>query len=456
MIAITRDLARRFRAIAKKCLAGRPRGPAPAVVCQVRADTLSLWTRTESAGLLYAAPFQGKDATLVVSMSLFESIEGPGTEAVEVSVDRKLQGTAKWLDRGVPQSHTFVALMPGKQHAIPDRPEIMTPVPDEFRTALHECGRTAARDAGRFVLNHLQVRGKSGQVIATDSKRALVWGGFVFPFGGDVLIPAIPAFGCRELASEEGISVGHSPTDLVVACGPWSVHLPVHTTGKYPDVSQILPKPGVGTMARLEEAEAAELLQVLPSLPGAKEENHPVTLDLDGNLTVRARDEATGLVRELSTRTAITGEPSVAAVDRTAIQRALTLGCRTIRIQPVTRTLAFEGPNRIFLIAALDNDAIVPPDRRTKPRLSEFPRSIPVRTPENGHASNGRHHPPPESEPEILDPLAEAEALRVLVVEVGSRLGRLIAALRSTRKEKKVLANVWAGLKQLNLAGGSS
>ena len=78
-----------------------------------------------------------------------------------------------------------------------------------------------------------------------------------------------------------------------------------------------------------------------------------------------------------------------------------------------------------------------------------------MRTPENGHPSNGRHHPP-ASEPEFLDPLAEAEALRVLVVEVGTRLGRLIAALRSTRKEKKVLANVYAGLKQLNLAGGSS
>lgn len=66
-------------------------------------------------------------------------------------------------------------------------------------------------------------------------------------------------------------------------------------------------------------------------------------------------------------------------------------------------------------------------------------------------SQNGRHDPPAE---DAVDPLAEAEALRVAIVEAGSRLARLIAALRSSRKEKKVLANVWAGLRQLNLGGG--
>ena len=75
--------------------------------------------------------------------------------------------------------------------------------------------------------------------------------------------------------------------------------------------------------------------------------------------------------------------------------------------------------------------------------------------PINGTAANGRH-PPTPSEPETFDPLSEAEAIRLLVVEVGSRLARLIGTLRSSRKEKKVLQNVWAGLKQLNLAPGGS
>ena len=75
--------------------------------------------------------------------------------------------------------------------------------------------------------------------------------------------------------------------------------------------------------------------------------------------------------------------------------------------------------------------------------------------PASGVPANGRH-PPAPSEPETFDPLAEAEAIRLLVVEVGSRLARLISMLRSTRREKKVLQNVWAGLKQLNLAPGGT
>ena len=75
--------------------------------------------------------------------------------------------------------------------------------------------------------------------------------------------------------------------------------------------------------------------------------------------------------------------------------------------------------------------------------------------PVNGTAVNGRH-PSTPSEPETFDPLAEAEAIRLLVVEVGSRLARLISMLRSSRKEKKLLQYVWAGLKQLNLAPGGS
>ena len=70
----------------------------------------------------------------------------------------------------------------------------------------------------------------------------------------------------------------------------------------------------------------------------------------------------------------------------------------------------------------------------------------------NGSSSNGRHDPPAE---ETLDPLIEAEALRAAIAEVGTRVGRLVTALRSSRKEKKVLAGVWAGLKQLNLGGGT-
>ncbi|HEY2911704.1 MAG TPA: hypothetical protein VGI99_15735, partial [Gemmataceae bacterium] len=224
----------------------------------------------------------------------------------------------------------------------------------------------------------------------------------------------------------------------------------------------ILPKPGTGTAARLDDSIAAELQRLLPALPGAKDEEQPVTLELEADLVVRAGDEATGVVREHSLPAAVAGPGKTAAVDRSVLARALALGCRTIRIHPVMSSVIFEGPNRTLVVATLDAASIVPrPDssRRPHDNLPAVPpsspsipeRSSPVKSPEtNGTSANGKHEPAAE---EGLDPLVEAEALRLAVAEVGTRLGRLIAALRSTRKEKKVLANVWAGLKQLNLGG---
>ena len=65
---------------------------------------------------------------------------------------------------------------------------------------------------------------------------------------------------------------------------------------------------------------------------------------------------------------------------------------------------------------------------------------------ENGHP-NGRDDPPAD----LPDPLAEAEALRNALAEAAHRAGRLVARLKHARREKKALASVWAGLKQLNL-----
>ncbi|MFO0802713.1 MAG: hypothetical protein U0791_06265 [Gemmataceae bacterium] len=405
-----------------------------------------------SVGLRYAvAAPDGENETLLVPMDLLAAVQSTRSDPVSLSVDAKLQGSASWTEDDA-KSHFFRALPPGKQHAIPSMPD-MTPMPDAFRSAMNECSRTAAREASRFVLTHVQISG-SGHVIGTDSKFLLVWGGFVFPFPESVLVPAIPVFGSRELADEADIRIGRTEAEVVVAFGPWSVHLPIGS-GKFPDALSIVPKPESCTSVTLDDAQAAELMLALPALPGAACEDRPVTLELHDGLTVRARDETTEVVQELNLTVAVEGPQLAAAVNRTAIERALRLGCRTLLIPRGVRLLAIEGPDRVFAVATLDSTAIVPAANRTSPRSAMSPlRSGPMK-PANGVPANGRH-PPAPSEPETFDPLAEAEAIRLLVVEVGSRLARLISMLRSTRREKKVLQNVWAGLKQLNLAPGGT
>lgn len=102
-------MARAFRALSKKCLAGRPRGSAPPVVIQVRSGVLTLWSRVGSVGLRYAvAAPDAENETLLVPMDLLAAVESTRSDPVSLSVDAKLQGSASWTEDDA-KSHFFRA-----------------------------------------------------------------------------------------------------------------------------------------------------------------------------------------------------------------------------------------------------------------------------------------------------------------------------------------------------------
>ena len=112
MIVFPRSMARSFRALVRKCVSGRPRGPAPNVVCEIKDRTLSLWAKTDDAVLVYSAPSTCNDIIAVVSMAVLDAVEGSSHELVEISIASKLKGEARFTDRGVPCVHTFDAILP--------------------------------------------------------------------------------------------------------------------------------------------------------------------------------------------------------------------------------------------------------------------------------------------------------------------------------------------------------
>ena len=60
------------------------------------------------------------------------------------------------------------------------------------------------------------------------------------------------------------------------------------------------------------------------------------------------------------------------------------------------------------------------------------------------------------TKPFVADPLELAEDLRAALAEATNKAARLVAALRTSKKEKKALATVLTGLKQLNLTDGGA
>ena len=461
MIVVPRGLARTFRAVARKCGAGRPRGPAPAVVVRAAGRRVTLSARFDGVVLAAEAPTDGAaDETVVVPMAVFDAVDADGPLEVDGP-----SGTAKWDGRAGPRTLPFEAQPPGPHHDPPATPKRFAPVPPAFLTALHACGRQAGGDSGRFVLSRVQVKGKLGQVVATDGRQALVWGGFALPFAGDLLVPAVPVFGTKELAAQGEVRVGTTAEHLVVRAGPWAVWLAADPHGRFPDVAGVVPASG-GSVAGIDERDADDLLAALPGLPGAgADDDHAVTLDLDGGVVVRARADGTGEAREVRlTRSTSAGPAARVAVDRRALARALSLGCFTLRLVP-GKPIAAEGADRTFVAVALDPAHIVPPAAAEAVSAAATPvsplpatRTTAMRPHEtNGHGPSARPDPagggadPP-------DPLVEAEALRLALAEAAGRAARLVQALKQFRRQRRVLETAWAGLQSLGLgpAGGGS
>ncbi len=463
MIAFPRRAAQRFRAACAKCTSGRPRGPAPCVVIRRAAGRVTLTATFPEVTLELACaapPARGRSEVLVVPMTALEAVASASDEPAEFDAGDTLEGVASWAGPGGPGAVPVTFVLPGRHHDPLPRPELK-PVPAALLVALHEAGRTSGREDGRYALSRVQVRGATGQVVATDGKLAVVFGPFAFRFTGDVLVPAVPLFGSPEVCDEREVRIGRTAAHLVVSAGDWTVWLGVAPAGKFPDVVAVVPRHAPTTVA-LDRGDAAGLLPQLPGLPGRGHDLRPVTLCADTVLAVRASDD-TGTVKEVVlARSPVTGPAARVALDRRALARILALGCTALRVTP-GKALVGTADGVTVLAALLDpelaaapfarapgTDSDVPtPDRNPNPDLNRSTTVKPHDT--NGPAPGGRHDPPAGDAP---DPLVAAEELRAALADAATKAARLVAALKASRKEQKVLASVLANLKQLNLGTG--
>jgi hypothetical protein len=455
MIVMPRGLARSFRAVARKCAVGRARGPSPPVLIVVNDGKLTLTKFGEVAVSVEAESATSSDIRIMVSMDLLEMIEGNGTAELTVS-DSEV--TAQWETSAGVRSEVFKLLVPDQLHDLPGLPDKWSEASSDLLLALHECGRTTAKDSStRFDLERVQVNGKEGTVVATNGVQALLWGGLAFSFKESLLIPAIPVFGTKDLINASEVRVGCTADHLVVRADQWTVWLAIDKTGNYPKVEDHIPKSYSASVAVIDETDAEYLIGVLPELPQTDEEDTSVTLDLDGGVKIRTKTRSAGKVREIPlVRSTTSGPPLRIAVDRKFLAKALSLGCVTIRLL-ADKPIVCEAPNLKFVTMPRDRAFIVlPAGEKPKPQTTNEPerKMIPMKSTENnGH--NGLPDPSNNGNgTEVLDPLAEAESLRATLVDATTRANRLVQSLKQYKKERRVLSSAWSSLKSLGLGGG--
>jgi hypothetical protein len=206
MLAIPRRVIRSFVAASGKCVLGRSKGlPPPVVIRRTKGRVTLTATYPEVVlELTCAERVREPDEVLIVPAEVLGNVSGATDDAVEFASAGTLRGSASWAGRSEPLN----LILPGKQHDPLPVPTQLGTVPAHFLVALHEAGKVSCREDGRFALSRLQLKGRAGQVVATDGKVAVLFGDFRFPFTEDVLTPVVPLFGCPEVRDEKDVRIG--------------------------------------------------------------------------------------------------------------------------------------------------------------------------------------------------------------------------------------------------------
>jgi hypothetical protein len=430
--------------------------------------------------IVYQQPGKWARETLFFPADVLADIEGKdGSATLETTGEGK--GEARWDDAGSPRVRPFDSVKPERMPEVPAMPAHFQPIEPAFLQALAEATRTTARDRVHYALTRLQLRGRRGQLIATDGRQLLLQVGFSLPWPEDLLIPALPLFVSRDLPVSEPLAIGRTDKHVSLRIGPWTFHLEIDKDGRYPNVESVIPK--IDTTAsrlHLSEDDARFLVHVLPRLPGNEDGSAPVTLDLGQEVRLRARAEDSPQISEvLLSGSSCEGPPVRIACNRRFLWRAVQLGFRAILIRNATTPLVCRDETRTYLFMPLDGvlapaaDAVRIVSGETlsvvteaKPELQpqrDKPKPEPKRSratmprsqtngeePRNGPAGVPTT-PRPSSEAEAPDALVEAEALRSLLHEAQMRLGHLLAALKQQRRHNRALRAAMDSLRGLRL-----
>lgn len=470
MLKVPRDLLRHFRAVLRQSLlAVAPRGPWPVVLAQADREGLTLQASQGELALRYRQPGAAGRGTLAIPGEVLAQFEGRRADLVSLEFMGPGKGKANWADAGVPRTIEFELAKPDSVSVFPDLPRQFSPIPASLLEALAEAAHTTPRDNVRYTLTRVLLRGKAGQVVSTDCKQLLVQSGFPFPWSDDVLVPRVPAFGLKELAGEQAVVLGRTRDHVAVQAGGWTFLLLIDTTGRYPNVDQVIPRPGLpGTCLRVHPADAAFLLQTFPRLPGKKDLFAPATLDLTSQAALRVHDIERDQVTEvLLARSTVTGPPVRLCLNRRYLERLLHLHFQEVMILGPDKPLLCRDQERLYLFMPLEgNGALAPtkgmfrlastanPAPRAKPPTERKTDPMPPVHP-NSQGPQHQHPTPSEADRDgFTELLTEAEALRTLLQNATVRAGRLVAALKQQRQQGRAVRQAMRSLRRLTQLGG--
>jgi hypothetical protein len=493
MITITRRQAHELRAVFRRAAVGvTHRGALPPLAFGARGAELCLKHRYDALAVTCTVPLtHAADETVLLPLDALGDFEAKADTPVTMESAGPGRTVVRWEDRHVPQAREYAVPAVETPAPFPEEPASWSNAPAGLIDALAAASETCADSDTRYALSSVQLRGRAGELVATDGGQLIVLGGFSFPWRDDLLVKRSPVFATPALRRGGPVTLGRTATHVVLRAGPWTLFLELRTDVRYPDIARVVPGPGdAATRLRIDEADAAFLAQALDGLPGAGGLHHPATLDLNGRVAVRARGDEPERVTELVlSRSRYTGSPVRLSGNRDFLARALRLGFRELEVQDPNSPVAARDGRRLYLWQPLNAEsAIGPSDDVTRiescpdnpstaatgertPKASEHmnEKQITARNglrphapaaanghaavPGNGSQADGATHPEGVGPAGLTGAIREAEALHEALAEAKRRTARLVAALRRQKKRDRLVATTLTALKELNLNG---
>ncbi len=334
---------------------------------------------------------------------------------------------------------------------------------------MHVAAETTDRESSRYALGCIQLRGRSGQIVATDGRQLLVQSDFVFPWTDDLLVPGLTVFGSRELPHDVPVQIGRSEKHVTLAIGPWSIHLMINREGRFPRVDDVLPASlSAASCLRLHPADARFLLDTIGRLPGDEILNHPVTLDLNGQVILRTRSEGEPRPTEvILTNSRLEGDPLRLHSNREYFGRAARLGFTEFSIFGNAKPVLAQDANRRYVWVGLDAEGAVPPAddavRIESPLAADHSPTChnPIKepdviqsTPTVSDATTARTKPQQRQRAAATkSPVEQAIALRDALQTAARQANELARTLKRHKRQSRLVETTLASLKQLQAAG---
>jgi hypothetical protein len=368
VIVVPADVARPVRAAARRLSPGRTAKPPPVEVV-VGIDGLVLRVATADAAIEYRRPGPCEPGRLVLPADALAVGTGSGRSPLRL-VESSGGVEVRWSDRGTEQQQSFPK--PSDPKPFPDlNADKLADNPPTLISALADAAALTAKEPGRYATHRVQLRGRRGQVAATDTHHLLAQGGFEFPWDGDLLVPRAGAALAGTLGVAGPVRVGRTATHVVITSGKWRVGLTVDPAGRFPDTDRVVPRPGEArTRWVLDEGSARELEAALATLPGREGQGGPVTVDLAGPPVVRARGEHGPPAGVVLSGSRVEGHPVRFCTDRAYLRHALRLGLREFSVGEPGRPVLGRDGSRAYVWVPLDPSGVVGPEPTPRRRAS--------------------------------------------------------------------------------------